>query len=91
MSLLLVYLEDKLNDQLEYDRNHAKKRFRLQSGPQLMFVSVLTAIQTYLAFPIQPSLRELIATPLGSRMVSCAMIRTGICRSRTMRRITASC
>lgn len=62
VSLLLVYLEDKLNDQLEYDRNHAKKRFRLQSGPQLMFVSVLTAIQTYLAFPIQPSLRELIAT-----------------------------
>jgi hypothetical protein len=62
VSLLLVYLEDKLNDQLEHDRNHAKKRFRLQSGAQLMFVSVLTAILPYFVFPLEPSLREVLAS-----------------------------
>ncbi|NJI11055.1 J domain-containing protein [Aeromonas veronii] len=61
-SLVQSYLEDKLNAQLEHDRAHAKKRFRLQSGSQLMFVSILSAILPYFAFPLEPSLREVLAS-----------------------------
>ena len=61
-SLVQGYLEDKLNAQLEHDRAHAKKRFRLQSGAQLIFVSILSAILPYFVFPLEPSLREVLAS-----------------------------
>lgn len=59
-TLLLGYLEDKLNDQLEHDRIHAKERFRLKSTGWMISVGILSAILTYFALPLTPSLSELI-------------------------------
>lgn len=101
VSLLLVYLEDKLNDQLEHDRHHAKQRFRMHSGAQLLFVSALTAILPYFVFPLEPSVSEVLTSgspywadyySLGQDMIGMLFLNLylmwHICRAQTCQRTT---